>query len=245
MRATAWVAAAMFQRRAAHHAERVRRPRALGRPLMRTACLLVVALSAACSAGGDAPAPDVTRTPAATPLAVSPVPVPSLDAPAAPVAGAQPPAASEPRGQPNPQGSPARAAPVATPPGGSDASQDPNGSLEVPLLTPAWGKPLPPPPAAYEAEAEARAAPHQACKRDRDCTVAVEGCCDEHGYARGIGVARKQLEAYRREFRCQREKCATRAGDMLCGDGPTPRCETVPVPKARCVEERCSFHGHY
>jgi hypothetical protein len=58
-------------------------------------------------------------------------------------------------------------------------------------------------------------------------------------------VARKQLEAYRREFTCGPTKCKTRAGELLCSDGPTPSCDPVPVAKARCVEGRCTFHGHY
>jgi hypothetical protein len=188
---------------------------------MRRAAFLLLTLSAACS--GAAPEPEGAPPPAVPSPAVTPAP-------------AQPPAA-----QPTPHASPTPAAPAATAPEGTRAA-DP---LEVPLLTPVWGKSLPPPPTAYEPEVEARAAPYQACTRDRDCAVAVEGCCDERGYARGIGVARKQLEAYRSLFSCPTAKCATRAGDMLCGDGPTPRCETVRAPKARCVEGRCTFHGHY
>jgi hypothetical protein len=204
---------------------------------MRPPYLFVLALSAACSAAGGAPEPELTRPPAPS-SAVTPSPSPSPSAPAEPVPTAPLP----------PQASPVPGSTRAVEPAAPEAQRPltlddvfPNG------MPPSVKSTLPPPPpTAYEAEAEARAAPYQACARDRDCTVAIEGCCDANGHARGIGVARKQLEAYRQEFRCTRANCATRAGDMLCGaDGDMPSCITVPVPKARCVEGRCTFHGHY
>jgi hypothetical protein len=203
---------------------------------MRFVLLSVAALSTACSTAGGAPEPP--PAPAAPPSSVTTGPSPSLNASAGAVPGAPV----------DPHGSPAPIAPPARQPDTPDVQRPltledlfPNGmppSVESTLP--------PPPPASYEPEAEARAAPYQACTRDRDCTVAIEGCCDENGHARGIGVARKQLEAYRQEFRCRWATCSTRAGDMLCSaDGDMPTCSTVPVPKARCVEGRCTFHGHY
>ena len=69
------------------------------------------------------------------------------------------------------------------------------------------------------------------CSSDKDCVIAVNGCCDCANGAKDVAVSKERLEAFKARFDCQKVLCENMDND-LCARGVVS-----------CVKQVCKYFG--
>ena len=72
---------------------------------------------------------------------------------------------------------------------------------------------------------------YQYCGQDKDCIIAINGCCDCVNGGREVAINKDRLSAFRERFDCLHQAC----GDKL----PDPPCENGVVS---CVNHKCNYY---
>ena len=71
---------------------------------------------------------------------------------------------------------------------------------------------------------------YQYCGSDRDCVVAINGCCDCANGGVEVAVNRTRLEKFRSRFECLKVNCGKKIPAPACGSGVVT-----------CIEHRCRY----
>lgn len=73
-------------------------------------------------------------------------------------------------------------------------------------------------------------AKYQYCGDDKDCIIAINGCCDCANGGIEVAVNKDRLEAFRERFECLYEACGNKPADPPCANGVVS-----------CVNHKCIY----
>ena len=73
-------------------------------------------------------------------------------------------------------------------------------------------------------------AKYQYCGSDRDCTVAVNGCCDCANGGQEVGVNKERLRDFQKRFDCLYAQCSHEPANPPCFNGVVS-----------CLDHRCQY----
>lgn len=72
---------------------------------------------------------------------------------------------------------------------------------------------------------------YQYCGEDKDCVIAINGCCDCANGGVEVAVNKERLEDFKSRFACLHVKCGS--------NSPEPLCENGVVS---CISHRCVYY---